>query len=151
MSHKIGEKVYDNIFIGGAEVVQDEAWLRKNKIGLIVKCESDTDIVHPSIPTFHFPLIDTIIHPNARKPVMASIEKLTDMIKAVASSDMGILIHCRAGQNRSALVIGTFLCKHRGLGYEEIKSLLDAANKKRGTVALWNISFRAMLKDFCDS
>jgi hypothetical protein len=60
-----------------------------------------------------------------------------------------ILVHCAAGVNRSALVIGYYLLTC-GISYETMIELLSCANKGRGLPVFTNVSFARLLRTYYD-
>lgn len=141
--------VYDNVFIGSVDAVYDREFTNNMNIGLIVKCESETGIMRDDIDTFYITdFLDGPINMEYDAEITASLEKVIDSIHTFMKNKRGksILIHCFAGQNRSALVVGMYLRKYYSLTYVDIIGFLTMANARRGCPVLWNKDFQRILR-----
>jgi hypothetical protein len=149
------------IYIGSKEAVLDENFLESHSIGLIVKCDCESTVIHRRIPTVSIPDLpdhDYIGLLSADNPLMIFrfVEKCVDLEKRVAMATEQIheavqqkkrvLVHCWAGINRSAFTIGMYLKKYQKMPVEDILNLLTEANKTRGLPVLFNKTFLHVLK-----
>lgn len=144
-------RVHNNIFISTVFAIQDELFLKRYDVGAIVKCDSETEIKHATIPTFVLDgLHDTDLDRKQRAALMEKLHAAVDHIHAFVTENpkKSVVVHCYGGQNRSALVIGLYLMKYCELPYQKAFNMLNDANKTRSVPALWNGSFRQILRDY---
>jgi hypothetical protein len=71
-------------------------------------------------------------------PDKALLESLALWVHEQREQGLTVLIHCEEGRNRSALVTGLYLVRHRGMRGAEAIALI---REKRGSRALYNGSF----------
>jgi protein-tyrosine phosphatase len=142
MSQDPPVEVHKGVFIGSLASLDEDGLARQN-IGAIInlsgKCYKNSrsvlNIVMDDIPV----TIDTLdIYVKKFAIGVAAIEM-------ALAADKCVLVHCAAGINRSATLIGLYLIE-RGLTYSAAVELLAAANSKRRVELLTNPSFRTILK-----
>jgi Dual specificity phosphatase, catalytic domain len=144
-------RVYGSIFIGSIFALDDDVFFAQNNVRLVVKCDRETPFKRPNVLTIAVPeFSDALFIGEDAKKLVNRIEFILEAMHKFVSEnpDVGVLVHCMAGENRSALAIGIYLRKYFKMTYDETKKLLDDANKTRGCRALWNPCFEALLKEY---
>jgi len=76
-------------------------------------------------------------------PDRALLHDLADWVNAQRGQGRTVLVHCQEGRNRSALVVGLYLVRYRGLRGSEAVELI---RQKRGSAALYNGAFVRYLR-----
>lgn len=138
--------VCDDIYIGSVYAIYDP--VIEKTVKLIVKCECETVLENERITTITLNMKDEPVTNDA--DLVSDIEAaITVMAEYRTKHNIPMLVHCLAGQNRSALVIGMYLHKYNNMNYVEIVTLLRKANRTRCVRALWNKDFQRILKSYC--
>ena len=143
--------VFGSIFIGSIYALLDDEFFAQNNVRLVVKCDRETPFKRPDVLTIAVPnFSDALFYGDEAKKLVDRIEFILEAMHKFSKEnpDANVLVHCMAGENRSALAIGIYLRKYLNKTYEEAKKLLDDANEKRGCRVLWNPSFQTLLKDY---
>ena len=151
-------RVVSRVFIGSASAPKDDDFLIKNNISLIVCASNNPADIRRDYKTIFvedFPDNDYVDAGNLQISKVAFMFKMHNKAKKVArlmgefyDTNMGnILVHCQAGVNRSALIIGMFMMQHLGYSYQDTMRYLALANHGRSPMmpVLTNQTFRAML------
>lgn len=143
--------VYDGVYIGSFKATDDFEFLKNEHIvaifnlsGLYVnETQNHKDL---KINIYNLMDIEDKIHNNKELYLLA--KKIYNTYDDISKEHKRghILINCRAGVNRSALTIGTYLKIKYGMDFENIMICLRNANFKRGLWVLHNPSFRELLK-----
>lgn len=144
--------VHDRIWIGSVDSVHE---VNSTDIGLIIKC--DQSDVFSDIQTYHVKNYNDCIADTQeiKLDILHKIEPAVDVMRAFMIADTrGILVHCHAGENRSALVIGVYLV-NTGISAQDAKKMLVNANATRygldpsnPYLALWNPYFEDILFEY---
>lgn len=149
-------KVDDKLYIGSREALYDKQFLRSHNIGLIINASNRRSNLNPiGIPTiFVFDIEDKLPASAEHSQFITSIElKVKSVIPIIhyyiTEKGQSVLIHCHAGVNRSALILGSYLKKYRGYSGKTVAKLLVQTNAtKRRTRALSNpIFLKVILTD----
>jgi protein-tyrosine phosphatase len=124
--------VDETLFVSGE--IEDWEALRERGIDTIVDMDATVDSGLPQAPgsilyVYH-PILDEDL------PNLAKIEALGRLVADLVSSDHRVLVHCRMGFNRSALVIATALTYLGMTGESALQHL-----RERRPGALFNESF----------
>jgi protein-tyrosine phosphatase len=137
-----GSEVIEGIYIGSLSTATNNQWLRENNIGAIVNL-SGTE--YPSeIPVYNILMDDVNVEPDKMGETLAKFDSGVEAITNARRQGLRVLIHCAAGINRSATLIGFYLIEN-GCPYEKVVEILTFANNRRSTVVLTNLSFRYLL------
>ena len=104
------------LFVSGEIEADDWAAVRSREIDTIVDMDGDIDPGVPDAPGeilyVYFPIFDEHL------PSLPKLEALGRMVADLVESRHRVLVHCRMGLNRSALVIATALT-YLGMSGEE--------------------------------
>jgi protein-tyrosine phosphatase len=116
--------------------IEDWKALRERGIDTIVDMDGDVDRGIPEAPN----AILYVYHPilDEDRPDLTRIDALGRLVAELVSADRRVLVHCRMGLNRSALVIATALTYLGMTGEQAVDHLRD-----RRPGALFNESFAA--------
>ncbi len=135
-------EVHDGVFIGSfATAISNQ--LVTNKIDAVINLSGyDYNYI---LPTLVINMDDVTVTPNT---VGEYIGKFATGVKAICHAkrnDQKLFVHCAAGINRSAALIGFYLI-YIGHSYEDAINLLEKANAARAVPCLTNPSFRALMQ-----
>jgi protein-tyrosine phosphatase len=124
----------ETLFVSGA--IEDWDAIHALRIGVIVDMDGGVDAGLPQGPDAIF----YVYHPirDEDLPNLAKIEALGRLVADLVSAGHRVLVHCRMGFNRSALVIATALT-YMGLSGRE--AIADLRLRRPG--ALFNEVFAA--------
>jgi len=136
-------EIIPGIWVGDAEAAKNRAFLRKNKITAIVNATNSVPNYFPRIINyFRIPIGDpgpnkTIQDTNVR--TMAQMMPLALDFIYTHHRRGGILIHCRAGIQRSAAIMVGFLMKyaHNHGKRLSIDEAISIVRKRRPVVFYW--------------
>lgn len=95
-------------------------------------------------PTTIFPMIDGRVTGANLEMYIKKFNQALDTLKMLLSRGHRVLVHCAAGINRSATLIGLYLIDC-GFTPEEAIGLLEEVNKTRNRPALTNRDFRRLI------
>jgi protein-tyrosine phosphatase len=113
--------------------------VRQHRIDTIVDMDGDIDPGVPEAPGeilyIYFPIFDENL------PCVTKLEALGRMVADLVESRHRVLVHCRMGLNRSALVIATALTY---LGHSGAEAMARLREQRPG--ALFNDVFAAHVK-----
>jgi Dual specificity phosphatase, catalytic domain len=124
----------ETLFVSGD--IEDWEAIRRLRIGVIVDMDGAVDRGLPQTPDSIF----YVYHPirDEDLPNVAKLEALGRLVADLVGAGHRVLVHCRMGFNRSALVIATALT-YTGLSGQE--ALEDLRRRRPG--ALFNEVFAA--------
>lgn len=142
-------EIIPNLWIGDEKSLSNEKFLINNGIKFIVNCTKD-------IPNNNFN-IDTIRINADDRPSVSYVEDNQIMFDAIAGtvetihkylmSNRGVLVHCKAGKQRSATIIASYLIKYSE-GDINIDKAVYYIRTKRPIAFTPNINFLPALKKY---
>lgn len=140
-----GARVAEGIFIGSLSTATSQYCADLNNIGAIINL-SGSDYLPPNgAPMLKIVMNDANVTPANMEDYIKAFGDGVQAIHLARTEGKNVLIHCAAGINRSATLIGFYLIKC-GWTYEQVLAALTAANNSRGVQLLTNESFRCLLR-----
>jgi protein tyrosine/serine phosphatase len=138
-----GAKVCDGIFIGSLATAQSNHALAQHNIKAIINLSGI--VYHSTTPVYTIQMDDATVTSATLKSYMQRFNAGIRAINEARAFDVPVLVHCAAGINRSATLIGLYMIS---LGYslDETISALTNANNTRRVALLTNPSFRGILR-----
>ena len=127
-------KITDNIYLGNLTCVHNIEFLKKNKISVVVNCSKTIPFQNQlnNIVNYRVDINDDLSHGYVVSLIPYIIRLVPILINHIDKGQR-ILIHCRAGMQRSASVVAAVLMKKYKLNKSEAISRIQS---KR------NIAFR---------
>lgn len=140
-------EVLDGVYIGSLASVRHAADfdIIINVSGVPVRGAGATGVGAPCVTVgarYEIPFDDVTLTPENMAKNIAAAERAARIL--AKNGGKRRLVHCAAGVNRSAFVIGLYLLGC-GYSYTDAMHLLAAAAKKRRVAVLTNNSFRVYL------
>jgi len=138
-----GAKVTDGIYIGSLATATSKESLDQMQIGAIINLSGRPYC--SDRPVFSIVMEDMAITAASLDDY---VDKFIDGVHAIESAkgeDLRVLVHCAAGVNRSATLIGFYLLSV-GWTYDQVVQALELANDARGVQVLTNPTFRKLLR-----
>ena len=114
------KKITNRVWIGSEATAANKEFLRRNNIKLVVNCTADIPRFS-DIPMLRVPVYDD---PSDAKKMVKYFGISSVAIRDVTRYNGNVLVHCRAGQNRSASICCALLMVTRGIGYREAMKLI---------------------------
>lgn len=145
-----------NIYIGEANSVLDEEFLRGQDIAFVVNASNDPSINNRlGIPGFYIGLEDNVLPPDPNKfrsamiSIMNKAHRSAKIIQKYAENGKSVLIHCQSGINRSAFIIAHYLIIMRNYSAETAIAMIRKINREHRRIpALTNDTYVSLLE--CD-
>lgn len=156
-SYHSAEVLYDSagytgkIFIGSIRATTDVDWLIQNDISVIINA-SDYDYVLNDekiklIPVHSFKFADDDFPSKEMfNKIIDYVSEAAEIIDENVTENKNVLVHCRAGMNRSALIIGSYLIAKYN-NYDKALNSLKCANQTRSIDVLFNPYYRRVLAE----
>ena len=120
------KQIIKNLWIGSEGDSSSDAFFKKHDIRLVVNATSNIPFsTWPEVQTIRVPVDD---HPDENETMLAHLPVVVLAIDDVLDHGHGVLVHCRAGMQRSAGVVAGYLMWKRGLTADQA---LEFINKKK--------------------
>ncbi|KAJ1932825.1 tyrosine protein phosphatase yvh1, partial [Linderina macrospora] len=116
------DKIIDGLFVGSAMAESDLAKLQENGITHILTVASN---YAPSYPN-HFAYKSISIEDMEQENIIQYFPECNEYIREAISSGGQILVHCLAGQSRSATVSLAYMMQRDGIGRDEALAAMKA-------------------------
>lgn len=146
-------QVNTNLYIGNAQSIHDHKFLEDKKIKLIVNASNrSSNLTDLEIDTIQVIDIEDIVpSPKHTAEFILDIKKkansVVDQMEKYISRGDNVLVHCHAGINRSALILGFYMILKQGVSPTDAINKIRKANAtQRSIVALSNPLFESILK-----
>lgn len=102
-----------NLYLGDFISSSDKSFLNTSKIETIINCTNDLPFYDIKINNYRCGISDITI--NNKKENEHYIKKINTFLKIINSSlkeNKNVLIHCRNGMQRSAIMVAAYLIKY---------------------------------------
>lgn len=111
------------VWIGSEGDCHDAGFMRRNRIRLVVNCSRNIPFAFPMLQGLRVPVDDS---PHDEDVMEQHLPRAVEAICESVRSGRNVLVHCYAGQQRSATVVAAWLMASTGLGVREAKQLVKA-------------------------
>ena len=106
------KQIIKNLWIGSEKDAADLSFMKKNNIRLIVHATDSVPVYAKGIKTLRVPVGDDSYYSEKMgKYIPIAVVAIHDVL----AHGHGVLVHCRAGMNRSATIVAGYLMFQRGM------------------------------------
>lgn len=135
-------QIIPNLWIGNYKAALDKDYLQKNNIKLIINLSKDIEFTDLDIEK-HRVFISDNRSMESDIGMITEIPKLFPILDNHMKKNNGILIHCRAGMQRSAGFMAIYLMRRLNKKFDYIKNMM---RKKRCIVFYPFVNFIGPIK-----
>jgi hypothetical protein len=138
-------EIIPNLWLGNRNAPLETDNLQKLNIKLIINCTKD--IIYNVDPSIHFVRlsINDVNTTESNYILSTNIDELTFLIQLYLNNNMGVLVHCYAGVQRSATVVLCYLIKYKHYNVEMAKVIMK---DKRSIVFFPYPTFDAFINNY---
>ena len=133
----------EGIYIGSIATAIDSEALTTHRIRAIINLSGVSYV--SSIPVYQIDMDDTEVTDITLSEYMSKFAEGIRAINEAREQNYNVLVHCAAGINRSATLIGLYMISE-GHQHKDVIDALQHANCSRGVAVLTNPTFRAILR-----
>lgn len=137
-------EIEKNLWLGDFRSGLDTEFLVSNNIKLVVNLSKDLDFTKLNIEKYRVPIHDNRSQ-ESNIGMIKHFPNINTKIQTHINNNEGVLVHCRAGLQRSATVIALYLMKKHKIDFESAKSIIRS---KRGIVFYPVVNFIEPIKYF---
>ena len=121
-------QIIDNLWLGNFISSLDEKFLVDNNIKLIINLSKNLKFITRSenlknITFYRIPIQDNLSQ-ESDEGLIKSFNNAYRLIDKHLSNKQGVLIHCKAGMQRSATLVALYLMKKRNINFNQAKKLI---------------------------
>lgn len=137
-------KINNYIYLGNINISQNKSFLEKNSIDVVVNCSKDIPFLSNITKNYRIAVDDNLSH-SSIIIMFRYIKKLIPIINKHLLKKETILIHCRAGMQRSATFLAALLMYNLKLSKNKTINLI---RKKRKIAFLPYANFNLVLDEY---
>lgn len=138
-------EILPNLWLSSYKYALDEKFIKDKKIKVILNCTKNIKFINlPNIKKIRISVNDSLKHEDIVS-LYNYLPSTVDLIEKHMNNMEPMIIHCYAGQQRSATVIAAFLIKNTNLTY--LESIIFIQSKKKNAFKP-GINFSNSLKKY---
>ena len=127
VARRIGSLDGAELWIGSAADAANDAWLDAHDIGLVVNCTRHLDFTElPGVTKVRVAVHDD---PSENAEMLAALPRATLEIARALENGVNTLVHCHAGQSRSATVAAAALYR---MGVGSMHNTMISIRRNKG-------------------
>ena len=137
------KQIVRNLWIGSEGDSSSDAFFKKRNIRLVVNATANIPFATaawPEVQTVRVPVDDD---PNENETMLRHLPVVVLVIDDVLDHGHGVLVHCRAGMQRSAAVVAGYLMWKRGMTADQA---LEFINKRKHETFWPRATFESALR-----
>lgn len=123
------DQIIKNLWVGNYKSAVDSTFLKNNNIGLIINLSKTINFTNlPNIYKYRIPINDNLSK-ESNIGMINHFEKSYHLIQKFLQNGQGVLIHCRAGAQRSATLAALYLMKRYNLKSKKAMEIIKSQRK----------------------
>lgn len=127
------KQIVRNLWIGSEGDSANPGFFQRHNIRLVVNATASIPVRAPAeVQSYRIPVDDS---PDENETMMRHFPTVVLLIDEVLSHGHGVLVHCRAGMQRSAAVVAAYLMWKRGLTADQAFEYIN----KRKPETFWPV------------
>ncbi len=120
------KQIIKNLWIGSEGDSKSSSFWKAHNIKFVVNATNNIPIKVPAdIQSYRVPIDD---HPSENETILKHFPLVVVAMEDVLTHGHGVLVHCRAGMQRSAAVVAAYLMWKRGMTADQV---FEFINKKK--------------------
>ena len=136
-------EIIDNLWLGNYKSALDKDFLKSKNIKLIINLSTDLKFTNLNIDKYRIPIKDNRSK-HSNDGIIFHFNIIYHKInKIINESNGGVLIHCRAGMQRSAAFVALYLIKKNKIKFNKAKKIITS---KRCIVFYPTVNFIKSIK-----
>jgi len=117
-------EIIQNLWIGDYKSALNKKFLIKNNIKLIINCSKTLDFTDlENIIKIRLSMNDDRKEISDQKMIKL-FPTVYDIINNNLKNNNGVLVHCKAGMQRSATIVALYLMRKYNINFEEVKKII---------------------------
>jgi len=112
-----------NLWLGDFRSALDTTFLKSNNIKLVVNLSKNLNFTDLDIQKYRVPIHDNRSH-ESDVGMITHFPHIYTKMQYHLDRNEGVLVHCRAGMQRSATVVALYLMKKYKMNFESTKNLI---------------------------
>ena len=117
------KEIVKNLWIGSEGDSKDGEFFRAHTIRLVVNATANIPVkAPPEVRSYRVPVDD---HPSENETMLRHLPVVVVAIDDVLRYNQGVLVHCRAGMQRSAAVVAGYLMWKRGMTADQVFEFIN--------------------------
>lgn len=119
------KQIIPNLWIGSEGDSRSAAFFKRHNVRLVVNATANIPvrISSPDVKAYRVPVDD---HPSENDTMLKHLPVVVLVIDDVLRYGHGVLVHCRAGMQRSAAVVAAYLMWKRGMTADKAFEFINA-------------------------
>uniref|UniRef100_A0A6C0IW15 Tyrosine specific protein phosphatases domain-containing protein n=1 Tax=viral metagenome TaxID=1070528 RepID=A0A6C0IW15_9ZZZZ len=137
-------KINNYIYLGNINISQDKSFLEKNSIDVVVNCSKDIPFLTNKTKNYRIAVDDNLSH-SSIIIMFRYLKNLIPIINHHLLNNKTILIHCRAGMQRSATFLSGLLMYNLKISKNKSIAMIK---KKRKIAFLPYLNFNLAINEY---
>jgi len=117
-------EIVPGIWLGNKRASENEKWLREKNITVVFNATKDIPFSTSIKKQYRIPVDDNLQPVEIRNMTLWSHEAVYKLMME-RNKGQNILVHCAAGMQRSAAIVGMYLIATRGMSWEQAISYIQ--------------------------
>ena len=117
-------EIETNLWLGDYRASLDKDFIKRHNIKLVINLSKNLNFVDlDDVEKYRVPIHDNRSH-ESDVGMISHFPEVYKKIDSYLKLNKGVLVHCRAGMQRSATVVALYLMKKRNLDFENAKKYI---------------------------
>lgn len=112
------DKICDHLFIGNIYSALNEEYIKSSDINVVVNCSTTIPFIDCIKYKYRLAIIDNEKEEEIEK-MTRLMDKYIDIVNTHIENKKNVLVHCKAGVQRSATIVVGYLMKYKNYNLEE--------------------------------